>query len=334
MTTARNNQVHAAIDHAYEGLVANLPERLATIARELPYRFGLTPNPATPWSRVFNNAAVLGFPALLLANGGKPVPREIRERAVEAHLFAIVAAFGMDRIDDGQISVGPGERAVIDIIRRARDKALAPLLERASEGAVTFEWGERMTAESVEEERAVFSGCVPATLERYQTISWKKQGLAFPASLAAAAAAGFSAEEQKQVEALVAGAALGLQYRDDVVDWIDDLERGSSWPVALLGRAQATTVAGIERELHAAGQLVRLLEMSSAEFRKAGAAAEALGAASLSCWAYGQAEQTAALAEREAASPGAAVRWEHERRARREQQQAILAQGAAVGAPV
>lgn len=330
MTKAQNTSVHQAIDSAFARFVATLPGTLAGVARDLPYRFGLTPNPGTPWSRVFNNAAVLGFPALLL--GDRPVAQEVRDRAVEAHLFSIIAAFGVDRIEDGQITVGVDERAVIDLVRRARDRALAPLLAGAPEGALTFADGERVTAESVEDERAVFTGCVQPTLERYLDVSLKKQGLAFPASMAAAAAAGWSAEEQAHVEALVAGAALGLQYRDDVVDWMDDFELGASWPVALLERAPAeATVEAIEQQLHAEGQLVRLLEMSSEAFRQAGVAAERLGAAALANWADGQSEQTAALAEREAASPGAAVRWERARRAAREQQQAQLA---AAPAPV
>ncbi|MDC0744944.1 hypothetical protein [Polyangium mundeleinium] len=325
MKTPPTTAVHEAIDSAYERLVATLPEHLATIARELPYRFGLTPNPGTPWSRVFNNAAVLGFPALLL--GAERASRKIRERAVEAHLFAIIAAFGMDRIDDGQIIAGAAERALIHIVRRARDQALAPLLASAPEGACTFAWGEQVTAESVEEERAVFAGCAPATLDRYRAISLKKQGLAFPASMTATAAAGWSAEERRHVEALVAGAALGLQYRDDVVDWIDDFELGASWHVALLEHAPAeATVEALEQQLHAEGGLVRFLEMSSEAFHQAGVAAEALGAAALAAWAHSQAEQTAVLAEREAQSPGFAVRWERTRRAQREQQQAMLAE--------
>lgn len=323
MTTAQNTPVHQAIDSAFARLVASLPPHLAAVARDLPHRFGLTPNPGTPWSRVFNNAAVLGFPALLL--GDKPVPQELRERAVEAHLFSIIAAFGMDRIDDGQITVGAAERTLIDIVRRARDQALAPLLANLPEGAFTFAHGERVTAESVEEERAVFAGRAPATIERYLAVSLKKQGMAFPASMAAAAAAGWSAEAQRQVEALVAGAALGLQYRDDVVDWMDDLELGASWPVALLEHAPAAaTVEAIEQQLHSEGWLVRLLEMSSGAFRQAAIAAEHLGATALATWAYGQAERTAALAELEAVSPGSAVRWERARRAQREAQQALL----------
>jgi hypothetical protein len=324
--TTQNDDVHAAIDRAYERLVATLPAQLATIARDLPCRFGLTPNPGTPWSRVFNNAAVLGLPALLLDDRGERAPRDTRERAVEAHLFAIVAAFGMDRIDDGQITVDEDERALIDLIRRARDEALAPLLARASEGALPFLWGERTTAESVEDERAVFAGGERATLDLYEIVSLKKQGLAFPATMTAVAAAGWSAEERRHVEALIAGAALGLQYRDDVVDWVDDVALGTSWPVALLARTpEPATVATLEQQLHTEGWLVRLLHMSCAAFHRAGAAADALGAAALASWGYAQAAQTAALAAREAESPGWSVRWEHDRKRQREERQAMLA---------
>ncbi|HMY14806.1 MAG TPA: hypothetical protein PKA58_00690 [Polyangium sp.] len=323
MTMVQHTPVHDAIDAAYGRLVASLPARLATVAMDLPHRFGLTPNPGTPWSRVFNNPAVLGFPALLL--GDPRASKEIRQSALEAHLFAIIAAFGMDRIDDGQITVGAAEVALIDIIRRARDRALARLNAGTANEMHCFSWGERVTQESVAEERAVFVRGESATMERYRAVSWKKQGLAFPASLAAVAAAGWNETEQKLVERLVAGAALGLQYRDDVVDWMDDFEVDASWPVAMLQDApQEATVEEIEERLHIEGGLVRLLEMSSDAFHDAGCAAEALGVAALASWAFGQAEHTAALAEREAVSPGYAVRWERARRAQREQQQAQL----------
>jgi hypothetical protein len=327
ITTAQHTSVHEAIDSAYERFVATLPDRLTTMARDLPYRLGLTPNPGTPWSRVFNNPAVLGFPALLL--NAQQVTHEIRQRAIEAHLLGLIAAFGMDRINDGQIKVSAAEIALIDRIRRGRDRALAPLLASNPAAMCTFAWGEQVTAESVEDERAVFVGKESATPERYRVVSWKKQGLAFPASIAATKAAGWSTEKQKHVETLVTGAALGLQYRDDVVDWMDDFAVGASWPVALLKQPPAeSTIETIEKQLDVEGCLVHLLEMSSDAFHQAGLAAEALGAAALATWAYSQAEQTAALAEREAVSPGYAVRWERARRTQREQQQALLVQQA------
>lgn len=325
------NPIHEAIDSAYARLVATLPDRLVDIARDLPYRFGLTPNPGTPWSRIFNNAAVLGFPALLLNQ--QRVSKEIRQRAIEAHLFAIIAAFGQDRIDDGQIQVGAVEHALINYVRRARDRALAPLLAMAPDSTFSFAWGEKVTGESVDAERAVSSGQKKATLEHYRDVSWKKQGLAFPASMVAVAAAGWSAEEKRHVEALVTGAALGLQYRDDVVDWMDDFGFGFSWPVAMLQNgSQSATIEEVEQKLHVERALVRLLEMSSAAFHDAAIAAEALGAGALATWARGQSEQTMGLAAKEAENPGFAVRWERARRAQREQQQALLVANSALRA--
>lgn len=326
--TTHATPVHAAIDRTYARFVNRLPEHLATIAGDLPHRLGLTPNAGTPWSRVFNNPAVLGFPMLLLAGGR--VSAEARELAGAAHLFAIIGAFGMDRIDDGQIVVGMGERAIIDRVRRARDEALAPLLAKAPGVDFDYAKGERLTAESVQEERAAAAGRDRATMDRYLAISWEKQGLAFPASLAAAAAAGFSPEEQRQVEAVVAGAALGLQYRDDVVDWEDDFAQGFAWAPALLAQQPEgpATIESLQERLHAEGVLVRMLEMSSAAFASAAEAASALGAEALATWARGQAEITAGLAEREAERPGFAVAWERDRKARREQQQVAVAASA------
>ena len=328
--TPHSTPVHAAIDRAYASFVQHLPPSLAAIADDLPFRLGMTPNHGTPWSRVFNNAAVLGFPMLLLADTGR-VPREIRDRALAAHVLAIVGAFGMDRIDDGQIDLGLGEREVIDRVRLARDRVLAPLSARAPGFELDYAAGERLTAESVDEERATAARGTGTTFDWYRAVSWKKQGLAFPACLAAAAAAGLSAEDQRRVEAVVEGAALGLQYRDNVVDWMDDLERGFAWAHALLRRAPAApaSVAEVQDRLHAEGTLVRMLEMSSAAFAEAAENAAALGAEALAAWAAGQAELTAGLAEREAASPGFAVRWERDRKAQRERGQATSAARAA-----
>ncbi|MFT3767952.1 MAG: hypothetical protein QM820_21080 [Minicystis sp.] len=328
--TTHATPVHAAIDRTYARFVSRLPQHLATIAADLPHRLGLTPNAGTPWSRVFNNPAVLGFPMLLLGATGRVSP-ELRDRAGAAHLYAIIGAFGMDRIDDGQIVVGAGERAIIDRVRHARDEALSPLLAQAPEVTFDYAEGERLTAESVKEERRAAAGHDPITMDWYLSVSWKKQGLAFPASLAAAAAAGFSPEDQRRVEAVVAGAALGLQYRDDVVDWMDDHAQGFAWAPSLLAQPPSgpATAEALQERLHAEGILVRLLEMSSAAFTEAAEAATALGAEALATWARGQAEITAGLAEREAATPGFAVAWERDRKARREQQQATVAATAA-----
>jgi hypothetical protein len=321
---SHSNPVHEGIDRTYARFVRELPADLAAIAHDLPHRLGLTPNPGTPWSRIFNNGAVLGLPMLLLADPSR-VPPEITRTAAAAHLFAIIGAFARDRIDDGQVVVGLRERAIIDRLDRARDAALAPLRALAPAFIRDFGWAERMTAESVAEERATAAGQEPATLARYLAVAWKKQGLAFPAALAAAAAAGLPAEAQRQVEAVAAGAALGLQYRDDVVDWEDDLVHGFAWAPAVFASAAAAPapISTLAARLHASGGLVRMLGMSSAAFGSAANAAAALGAEALATWAREQAELTAELARHEAVSPGFAVNWERERKARRERQQAL-----------
>lgn len=318
--------VHEGIDRIYASFVSELPADLAAVALDLPHRLGLTPHPGTPWSRIFNNPAVLGLPMLLLLRA----PDELRRSATAAHLFAIIGAFGMDRIDDGQIAVGLRERAILERVRRARDAALAPLLATAPACGFDFAWGERLTAESVAEERATASGSEPATMARYLAISWKKQGLAFPAALVAAAAAGFSPDDQRRVLAVVAGAALGLQYRDDVVDWVDDLAQGFAWAPAMFARpVQRAAHETLAARLHVEGGLVQLLDMASEAFGSAADAAQSLGAEVLAAWAREQADVTAGLARREALTPGFAVAWERDRKARREQRQVL---GTAVAA--
>lgn len=315
--------VQHIIDHVYAGFVAGLPRELQAVAIELPHRLGLATSPDTPWSAVFNNLAVLAIPQLLGAGQRVQLPPAVRAAATEAHLFAIISAFGLDRIVDGQIFAEPHIVAVIAQVRRARDLAFLRIVARASAGTVDYAWAEAVTRASQEAERRVLVDGQAGTLASYLEVSLQKQGLAFPAALAAAAAAGWSPEDRAHVEALITGAALGLQYRDDVVDWIDDQRRGGAWATELLAEregpvARDSPLDELAARLHGAGILTELLGRSSDAFARAAAAARALAIPDLAAWAQEQSDLTTQLAADEAITPGHAVAWEIARKQRRE----------------
>ena len=319
--------VQHIIDHAYARFVADLPHDLQAVADTLPHRLGLTPHPHVPWSAVFNNPAVLAMPLLLASGARLRMSPAIQAAATEAHLFAIISAFGLDRVEDGQVAADPHVRAVLDHLRRARDLAFLRVFARTDGHTPDFTWAESVTRASQTGEHHVLTDGHPATLAAYLEVSLQKQGLAFPAALAAAAAAAWTPEDRAHVDALLTGAALGLQHRDDVVDWIDDQTRGNSWPVALLAERPATTdIPTLTAHLHREAILVDLLRRSAAEFTRAAEAAAALGIPDLATWSKDQATLTLHLADAEAHLPGAAVAWEQDRLARRAaRQQALLA---------
>lgn len=317
--------VQSIIDHAYARFVADLPQDLQIVAETLPHRLGLTPHPAIPWSAVFNNAAVLAMPMLLAAGDRLRMPPAVRAAATEAHLFAIISAFGLDRVEDGQVAADDQVCAVLERLRRARDLAFLRVFARTDGRSPDFAWAEQTTRASQTGERRVLVDGEPATMTAYLTVALQKQGLAFPASLAAASAAGWSDEDRAHVEALITGASLGLQYRDDVVDWLDDQRRGGSWAVALLADATATDpLDELADRLAHAGVLVDLLQRSTRAFAQAAAAAEALGVADLATWSREQAAITRDLADKESHRPGTAVAWELARLERRAARQHAL----------
>lgn len=314
------------IDHAFARFVADLPRDLQLVGEQLPHRLGLATAADTPWSAVFNNPVVLAMPQLLAAGTRLQLPAAVLAAATEAHLFAIISAFGLDRIDDGQVLADPRLVAVIAHIRRARDLAFLRVLARASAGTPDYVWAEAVTRAANEREQHVLRHDPRCTLTTYLEVAAQKQGLAYPAALAAAAAAGWSPEDRAHVEAMITGAALGLQYRDDVVDWIDDHQRGGAWAVHLLATRGGPIARDLPQDelgerLHRAGVLPDLLHRASEAFARAAAAARALAIPDLAAWAQEQADLTTILAANEACNPGHAVAWEIARKHRREARQ-------------
>jgi hypothetical protein len=190
----------------------------------------------------------------------------------------------------------------------------------ANEQPMTFAWATEELRRAVVHEREVLEGRRAPSWALYREVSSKKQALAFPASVVAARA-GWTGEDEQLVYDVVEGVALGLQYRDDVVDWMADHERGASWAVALSARSRAEDVTTLAEVLHDRRILVRMLEMSRDELMRASVAAAALGATQVARWAAGQAELTDYLARDERSDPGATVRWEQRRRSAKAKRQ-------------
>jgi hypothetical protein len=200
---------------------------------------------------------------------------------------------------------------------------IAPMagMPTANEPPMTFASATEQLRRAVVHEREVLEGRRAPSWALYREVSSKKQALSFPASVVAARAAGWTAEDEQLVHDVVEGVALGLQYRDDVVDWMEDHERGASWAVALSARSRAEDVTTLAEVLHDRRILVRMLEMSRDEFMRASGAAAALGATQVARWAAGQAELTDYLARDERSDPGATVRWELRRRSTKTKRQ-------------
>lgn len=321
MMSPQTAHVAQTVDALFDGFVAKLPRKLKAPARDLPRRLGLTSVKNTPWSAVFSNPAVLGLPSLVLANGRCPCSPATLHAAARAHLMATIGAIGITRIDAGQVSVTSVTAELVSQVQRLRNAALNHLDQ--GDAPVTWNWAQRQVWGASLGERTVFRGNEPATWESYRAIALMKQGLALPAILAAAKAEGWSSEVQQLAGEAIRGVMLGLQYRNDVLNWCEDHVRKASWAVALL--PPETAEIPVERRLAAHGVLVKMLELSRDAFERANVAAAALEAGHLAHWTAQQASLTGGLARMEAHCPGAAVSWSQKRRAYSERQQSVLA---------
>lgn len=297
------------LDTLFDGFVDQLAKKLQPLARDLPRRFGLTSTANLPWSRAPGNPVALGLPILLLADSDRPSDTTTAHAAGLAHLLAVIGAQGIARVDAGYIAANSQVATLLQQVKRARNAALAEL--SPGPGAMTWGWAERQTWGAVIEQRSVFRGAMPATWQHYAAISAKKQSFWFPACLAASRAGRWRAVDRERVRTLVMGAALGLQYRKDVVDWQKSHARGAAWAVALLGESGPSVA--VERRLHAARILVRMLDRSVDAFTQACTAATELGAIRLGEWASEQARETSELARSEASTPGYTARWGEQR---------------------
>ena len=135
--------------------------------------------------------------------------------------------------------------------------------------------------------------------------------------LALAKAAGLGERRQRAVHRVLRGITLGLQFQDDVVDWEDDWRKGGAWAVCLtrgLCRApvpelsEQNDLSSVRRQVHGAGVLATMMNLSRLRYREAQRIAFLLGAESLATWARDQETKATELTQCESNHAGYVVR--------------------------
>ncbi|MEP7124722.1 MAG: hypothetical protein ABJE95_27585 [Byssovorax sp.] len=305
------------VDGCWERFVGSLPEGLQADARLLPLTLRLTPKPL-PWSRIFHQEVTLGLPFTLAEALPSASPAEVRT-AVEAHMLGIVAAFGADRIDDGQVEATPELVRVLDEVRRARDAAIDSFGVGGVGPTYDYRAADLATTEANRAEQEFLALHASATTATYEELSRPKQYLVFPAAMTFSRAAGLGDASLSQVEAMCLAMAMGLQLRDDATDWEDDHAEGRAWAVRLMLQREGEGVylrdiESLRLRMADSGVVVELLRGAVRHFEAASAAASALAAHRVAAWCDRQASLTQELAAREDEAPGHIVRWEKARK--------------------
>jgi hypothetical protein len=305
-----------SIDALYSGFVAALPERLRAMAQDLPYTLRLAPIPGKPWSAVFNHAVTLEAPRLFAA----AMPRtdaEITRRAVLAHAFSVIEAFGTDRVEDRQVQRTPELLAVLEELRNARDRVLESIWQGS---ALLAQAADRETHEAIREEGSLLRRLSAVTFEDYERISLAKQAVGFPASIALARASGASEAKVERVRRSLAGVWLGLQFEDDAGDWEDDWRRGGgAWAVSLARRRlesvkeqaadeRPTEPDLVRRRVHRMRILYLMLQGARRQYRAAWRYARSLGADPVVAWTEQRMQRLDGLLPLEAQHAGYVVR--------------------------
>jgi hypothetical protein len=280
------------IDALYAGYVNALPSELRALAVDLPRALGLSPEPR-PWSQVFNHSVTLEAPRLVAEVLPGARPEQIRT-AVLAHGLAVIEAFGQDRVADRQIQPTPELMTLLAEFRRGRGQMLSALWPPAADAAAE---ADRESASAIREEHSLLSRIAAVTFSEYRRISLGKQAVGFPASVALARAVGISDARIAQLNRLLAGVWLGLQFEDDAGDWEDDWRRGGgAWAVSLARRRLEAVGPEKSEERPTEPDIVRrrvlkmrvlylMLREARHQYRTAWRYARALGAPSLAHWA-------------------------------------------------
>jgi hypothetical protein len=300
------------VDDLYAEFADSLGGRLAGHARDLPRALRLAPIPDAPWSAVFSHEVTLGAPALF-AEAMPSLSIVTVRHATAAHAFAVIEAFCTDRIEDGQVPATPEVLAIVEALRRERDRAWRAVGQGSEgDGVVDPTAGDGITAHAISKERALLASQDTVDFRTYESVALAKQSAGLVASVTLARAAGWSPRRRLATRRTLESVALGLQMHDDVVDWEDDQARGGAWVVALVrSQRDATEDTRSERlrqHVLRSGVLGALLGRARWHMGAAAVRAEALGAVRLASWARGREERLASLVDAETRSPGYALR--------------------------
>lgn len=294
----------------YGSFVARLPPELRSAGAELPFRLGLVPRPSITWSQAFKHAVTLQAPELLI-DGTSGVDARLVDRAVLAHLLAVIEAFGADRVADGQVTASLELAAVLEQVRLARDEALfelygEPAVELASDA-------DRRTHQAIVSEQQRFGEDDPVPFSLYEAISSGKQAVGLTAGVALGKALGWRADRTELVRSTLMNIALGLQFQDDVVDWEADFVRGGAWALLLArheldNASKPVDLAEARALVLSSGVLAELLMSSETAYRNARLGAEELGAVALAHWADEREREARDFHENERKTPGFLLR--------------------------
>lgn len=306
----------ALVDALYATFVGALPPELRGEAGGLAFALGLAPSAEALWSEVFGDPVTLGAP-LLVADATPGLGGAVIHDAVTAHLLAVIAALGAERIASGRVAASPGVLAVLDHARRGRDGAIARV---AASEARAYADADEATRAAGDEERGLLRSGGAAARARYLALALAKQRLGAPASLALARAAGWEPRRQRILARLLDTIGVGLQLQRDATGWERERARGGSWAVALAGGAAhlldadadadvgAGSGASIRSTVLGSGVLAWMLDAAARRCRAARRRAAALGATRLAAWAEEREGSLRELARHERESPGYAGR--------------------------
>lgn len=281
------------IDALYAGYANTVPARYRGLAQDLPHVLGLAPRPGLTWTQVFSHTITLEAPRLMVEGLPRARPENVRT-AVLAHALSVIEAFGIDRVEDRQVTATPELLGLLEELRRGRDQLLAEL---TPDGVALARAADRETAEAIREEHALLKRIAAATFGEYRRISLGKQAVGFPASLSLAVASGAPAGSVEQIKRMLMGASLGLQFEDDAGDWEDDWRRGGgAWAVSLARRRLEAVSSQSSDERPTEPDIVRrrvlkmrvlylMLREARHQYRVAWRHARALGMTSIARWA-------------------------------------------------
>ena len=303
-------QLRQELDEIYAAFCGTMPAELRAAARELPHRLRMAPTPSGRWSEVFGQEVTFAAPALFSQAMPQISPAKVRD-AVLAHAFAIIDAFGTDRIEDRQIQGSPELDGILRRVRQASKGALIRVVGNLADEVTNYDRGHRAMLHAIRSERRIMADREVVDFDVYERIAVGKAAMGAPASVALARAAGWNVAECQAVAKTLDSIWLGLQCHDDVIDWEDDLKRDSAWAVrlAMSCRSDEPIGASSAREIVlGSGILAALLRRSGRHFRAARKRADALGARELATWAGKKEEHAHWLEQEERRNSGYAVR--------------------------
>jgi hypothetical protein len=268
-----------------------------------------------PWSQVLAHEVTFAAPAVFAEALPGVHPGLVRD-AFLAHALAVIEAFGTDRLADGQAIDTPELHRLLELLRLARDRALLRVRHQGTDPELDYSAAGADVLRSIAAEKELMQRGVAVDFSRYEEIALGKTRVGTPASLALAKAFGLADAKCAAIRRTLSSIWLGMQYHDDVVDWEDDLRRGSSWVIHLARggqlqvppRERPTERSPIRRMIFASRILEQMLSRAHQHFRAARMRAQALGCRELATWARGKELHARGLAMQEIRSPGYAVR--------------------------